>query len=436
MNSRTASTSSSLTPSLAMVRRATLGATVGSVVEWFDVAVYGYLAIVIGEVFFSTDDPTVALLSSFAVFGSAFLVRPLGGVFFGYFGDRLGRKKTLAAVIMLVSGATFCIGILPDYSTIGIFAPILLVLMRLVQGFSAGGEMGGASAFVAEFAPKNRRGFYVSLVEMGCILGFLLGSVTVLFLNLALPEEAVLAWGWRIPFLIAAPLGFIGFYIRSHLTETPEFQSLKDSGQISKNPLKEVLTKNWRGVLTVAGFALFQNVALYVILTYVPSHLTAVLGESSLVSSMSSVTTMTLICLTIPIMGLLSDRIGRKRLLSASAIAAVIASYPLFLLMEQGTVAAITAHALLGLILGTFLGPVLAAMNELFGTAVRYGGFSIGYNVSVSLFGGTAPFFVTFLVSTTGVSTSPGLVIIAAAIVTLIALWASSRKPRSDHETN
>lgn len=421
------STQNPATPSLSTVRRATLGATVGSVVEWFDVAVYGYLAVVLGEVFFSTSDPTVALLSSFAVFGSAFLVRPLGGIFFGYFGDRLGRRKTLAAVIMLVSGATFCIGLLPSFSTIGVLAPILLVFLRLVQGFSAGGEMGGASAFVAEFAPPSRRGFYVSLVEMGCILGFLLGSITVLVLNISLSEEAVMQWGWRIPFLLAAPLGLIGFYIRSRLTETPEFEALKNAGQIEKNPLREVLVNHWREVLTVAGFALFQNVALYVILTYIPSHLTAVLKESSLVSSISSVVTMTLICLTIPLTGALSDKIGRKRLLSASTIAAIVVSFPLFLLMEQGSTAAIAAHALLGIVLGTFLGPVLAAMNELFGTAVRYGGFSIGYNVSVSLFGGTAPFFVTFLVSATDFSPSPSFVIILSAIITLGVLWASSR---------
>lgn len=425
------STPNAVVPSQSTVRRATLGATVGSVVEWFDVAVYGYLAVVIGEVFFSTDDPTVALLSSFAVFGSAFLVRPLGGIFFGHFGDRLGRKKTLAAVIMLVSAATFCIGLLPAYSTVGVLAPILLVFLRLVQGFSAGGEMGGASAFVAEFAPRHRRGFYVSLVEMGCILGFLLGSVTVLVLNLALSEDAIMHWGWRIPFLIAAPMGLIGFYIRTRLTETPEFEALKSSGKVEKNPLGEVLRNHWREVLTVAGFALFQNVALYIILTYIPSHLTAVLNETSLVSSVSSVITMTLICLTIPFTGALSDRIGRKRLLSVSTIAAILFSYPLFVLMEQGSMAAVIAHALLGIVLGTFLGPVLAAMNELFGTAVRYGGFSIGYNVSVSLFGGTAPFFVTFLVSATDFSPSPSFVIIVAAFITLGVLWASSRGVQS-----
>ena len=169
----------------AILRRATVGASVGSVVEWFDIAVYAYLAAVIGQVFFPTQDPTVALLSSFAVFGVAFVVRPLGGIFFGALGDRFGRQRTLAWVILLVSGATLGIGLLPGYGSIGIAAPVLLVVLRLLQGFSAGGEMGGASAFVAEYAPPRRRGFLVAWVEMGCILGFLLGSVVVLLLNVS-----------------------------------------------------------------------------------------------------------------------------------------------------------------------------------------------------------------------------------------------------------
>jgi MHS family proline/betaine transporter-like MFS transporter len=239
------------TPSEVTVRRATLGATVGSIVEWFDVAVYGYLAVIIGEVFFANDDPTTALLSSFAVFALAFLVRPLGGIFFGQLGDRIGRQKTLAAVILLVSAATFGIGVLPGQDAIGMFAPTLLVILRLLQGFSAGGEMGGASAFVAEYAPPQRRGFFVSFVEMGCILGFLLGSLVVLLLNLLLSGQQMLDWGWRIPFLLAAPLGLVGLFIRSKLEETPEFAALRAAGGVAKNPLKETVTKHWKWLFVI-----------------------------------------------------------------------------------------------------------------------------------------------------------------------------------------
>lgn len=412
------------TPTPAVIRRATIGASIGSVVEWFDVALYGYLAVVIGNVFFNSDDPTSALLSSFAVFASAFIVRPLGGLFFGALGDRIGRRSTLAAVILTASLATFGIGLLPGIDTIGIAAPVLLVVLRLVQGFSAGGEMGGASAFVAEYAPKERRGFYVSFVEMGCILGFLLGASTVLVMNLIFTETQMQAWGWRIPFLIAAPLGIVGLYIRTRLEETPEFVALRAEGRVKRNPLKETILRHWRAVLIVGGFALFQNVALYVILTYVPTHLSVNLGFSALTGSLSAVIMMVVVCTMIPVTGKLSDRVGRRPVLLASCVASLVVAVPLFLLMETDSAAvAILCHALLGLALSFFLGPVLAAANELFSTDVRYGGFSLGYNLSVSLFGGTAPFVVTLLISRTGLLASPGIYIAVAAVITGIIVW-------------
>ncbi|GAA2098695.1 MFS transporter [Brevibacterium salitolerans] len=410
-------------PSPALVRRATVGASVGSVVEWFDVALYGYLAVVIGEVFFESSSPTAALLSSFAVFGSAFIVRPLGGIVFGAIGDRIGRRKVLATVILTASGATFLIGLLPGYATIGILAPVLLVILRLVQGFSAGGEMGGASAFVAEYAPRERRGYLVSFVEMGCILGFLLGASTVLVMNAVLSESQMHEWGWRIPFLVAGPLGAVGLYIRSRLEETPEFTALRAQGRVRKNPLKETLVRHWRAVLIVAGFALFQNVAIYVILTYVPTHLSVTLGFSALLGSVSAVVMMAVLCALIPVTGLLSDRVGRRPVLLFSCVTSLLLGVPLFLGMQTGSaVLAVACHVLLGILLSFFLGPVLAAANELFSTDVRYGGFSLGYNVSVSLFGGTAPFVVTLLVAETGFAASPGIYLAAAAVVTGIVV--------------
>lgn len=407
----------------ATLRRATVGATIGSVVEWFDIAVYAYLAAVIGAVFFPSDDPTVSLLGSFAVFAVAFLVRPLGGIFFGSIGDRIGRQRTLAWVIILVSGATLGIGLLPGYASIGVAAPVLLVVLRMLQGFSAGGEMGGASAFVAEYAPARRRGYLVAWVETGAILGFLLGSLVVLVLNLWLTAAQVEAWGWRIPFLLAAPLGLIGLYIRTRLEETPEFAKLRDEGGISKHPLRESIRDHWPAILRTAGYALFQNVALYVILTFIPSYQSETLGYTALLASISSVAAMVTICLLIPAMGALSDRMGRRPVLGASCVLALVFSYPLFLLMAQGSpVLAVVAHLGLGVILAVFLGPTLAAMNEMFVTRVRYGGFSLGYNLSVSAFGGTAPFLVTWLIARTGSNSMPALYVMAAAAITLAVI--------------
>ncbi|MHA6626438.1 MFS transporter [Pseudonocardia sichuanensis] len=421
-SSRTSSLAAGDVPP-ATLRRATIGATVGSVVEWFDIAVYAYLAAVLGGVFFPSDDPAVSLLSSFAVFGAAFVVRPLGGIFFGALGDRIGRQRTLAWVIILVSAATLGIGLLPGYASIGVAAPALLVLLRLLQGFSAGGEMGGASAFVAEYSPPRRRGYLVAWVEMGCILGFLLGSLVVLLLNLVLTPEQVVSWGWRIPFLLAAPLGIVGLYIRTRLEETPEFAALRRAGDVARNPLLEGIRDHWPAILRTAGYALFQNAALYIILTFVPSYQTETLGYTALVASVSSVASMTVICLLIPALGALSDRLGRRPVLGGSCVLALVLSYPLFVLMGQDSpVLAVAAHLGLGVSLAIFLGPTLAAMNEMFVTRVRYGGFSLGYNLSVSAFGGTAPFLVTWLVTRTGNTTSPAFYVMAAAVITLVVV--------------
>ncbi|TQM01917.1 MFS transporter [Pseudonocardia kunmingensis] len=435
-SSRTSSLAAGDVPP-ATLRRATIGATVGSVVEWFDIAVYAYLAAVLGGVFFPSDDPAVSLLSSFAVFGAAFVVRPLGGIFFGALGDRIGRQRTLAWVIILVSAATLGIGLLPGYASIGVAAPALLVLLRLLQGFSAGGEMGGASAFVAEYSPPRRRGYLVAWVEMGCILGFLLGSLVVLLLNLVLTPEQVVSWGWRIPFLMAAPLGIVGLYIRTRLEETPEFAALRRAGDVARNPLLEGIRDHWPAILRTAGYALFQNAALYIILTFVPSYQTETLGYTALVASVSSVASMTVICLLIPALGALSDRLGRRPVLGGSCVLALVLSYPLFVLMGQDSpVLAVAAHLGLGVILAIFLGPTLAAMNEMFVTRVRYGGFSLGYNLSVSAFGGTAPFLVTWLISRTGNTTSPAFYVMGAAMITLVVILTAretapdrSRKP-------
>ena len=406
-----------------MLRRAMLGASVGNCVEWFDFAVYGYLAATLGAVFFPSEDPTISLLSSFAVFGVAFFMRPLGGFFFGPLGDRIGRQRTLAAVIILMSASTFVIAFLPGYAAIGIWAPILLVAARLLQGFSVGGEFGGASAFLAEYSPDERRGYLVSWIEFSAVGGFFLGSASVLLLTATIGEDALGSWGWRIPFLLAGPLGLIGLYIRLRVEDTPEFRALERSGEVSGSPLRETMTQNWRPILQVIGLVIIQNAGFYIVLTYMPTYFSEQLGFSSTASSLSSVFTLLVAMALIPPLGALSDRVGRKPLLAASCVGFALLSYPLFLLMNQGSlVGAVLSHVALGALLAVFLSTTIAALAELFPTRVRYGGFSIGYNISVAIFGGAAPFFATYLISLTGNPLSPAFYLIAAAIASLITI--------------
>jgi MHS family proline/betaine transporter-like MFS transporter len=415
-----------------MLRRAMLGASVGNCVEWFDFAVYGYLAATLGAVFFPSEDPTISLLSSFAVFGVAFFMRPLGGFFFGPLGDRIGRQRTLAAVIILMSASTFVIAFLPGYAAIGIWAPILLVAARLLQGFSVGGEFGGASAFLAEYSPDERRGYLVSWIEFSAVGGFFLGSASVLLLTATIGEDALGSWGWRIPFLLAGPLGLIGLYIRLRVEDTPEFRALERSGEVSGSPLRETMTQNWRPILQVIGLVIIQNAGFYIVLTYMPTYFSEQLGFSSTASSLSSVFTLLLAMALIPPLGALSDRIGRKPLLAASCVGFALLSYPLFLLMNQGSlVGAVLSHVALGALLAVFLSTTIAALAELFPTRVRYGGFSIGYNISVAIFGGAAPFFATYLISLTGNPLSPAFYLIAAAIASLITVATISETART-----
>jgi MHS family proline/betaine transporter-like MFS transporter len=415
------------------IRRAVVGASIGNMVEWFDFAVYGYLATYIAANFFPEGNPTANLLSTFAIFAAAFFVRPLGGLFFGPLGDRIGRQRVLATVIILMSAATFAIGLLPGYAAIGIWAPILLVAARLLQGFSAGGEFGGGATFLAEYSEDDRRGLTVSWLEFSTLIGFILGSGVVLLLNSSLGEETMTAWGWRIPFLIAGPLGIVGLYIRLRLEDTPEFKALETTGEVAQSPLRETITENWKQILQVGGLVIIQNVGFYIVLVYMQTYITEQLGYSSTSASLSTVLTLLVAMILIPPLGALSDRVGRKPLLMASCIGFAVLTYPLFLLMNAGSlVAAILAHIALGVVQALFISTSVAALTELFPTRVRYGGFSIGYNISVAIFGGSAPYLATWLISTTGNPLSPAFYVIFGAVATLLTVLTVRETARTD----
>lgn len=407
----------------ATVRKAITGASIGNAVEWFDFAIYGFLATYIAANFFPAGNETAALLNTFAIFAAAFFMRPLGGFVFGPLGDRLGRQRVLAVVILLMSAATLGIGLLPTYATIGVAAPLLLLLLRCLQGFSAGGEYGGGAVYLAEYASARRRGFTVTFIAWSGVLGFLLGSVTVTLLQAFLPPAVMESYGWRIPFLVAAPLGLVGLYIRLRLDDTPEFAKIDRADRVATSPLREAVGTARRAILQVIGLFIVFNVGYYVVFTFLPTYFINAL-QFSKTEAFMSITLASLVALVLILpMAALSDRIGRRPLLLAGSLGFVVLAYPLFLLMNSGSVgAAIAGHCLLAAIESVYVATAVTAGVELFATRVRYSGFSIGYNIAVAMFGGTTPYVVTWLTTATGNSMAPALYLVAAGIVSVAAV--------------
>lgn len=415
------------------VRKAVAGASIGNAVEWFDFAIYGLLATYIAEKFFPPGDETAALLNTFAIFAAAFFMRPLGGFFFGPLADRIGRQRVLALVILLMSASTLAIGLVPSYDAIGVAAPLLLLFLRCLQGFSAGGEYGSGACFLAEYATDRHRGFIVSFLVWSVVVGFLLGALTVTGLETVLSERAMDSYGWRIPFLIAGALGAVGLYIRLRLSDTPEFESLREQGEVATSPLREALRTSWRPILQIAGLVVIHNVGFYIVFTYLPTYFTESLEFTKVDAFVSIAVASMVAMILIPPLGALSDRIGRKPLLYCGALGFAILAYPLFLLLNSGSLAAaVTAHAALAALESVFVSASLAAGAELFATRVRSSGYSIGYNVSVAVFGGTAPYVATWLVDRTGNQIAPAYYVIAAAVVsiaTLLTMRETARQP-------
>lgn len=395
----------------------------GHFVEWFDFGLYGTLATAISMHFFKAGDSGAALLSAFAVFGAGFVMRPLGGLFFGSMGDRVGRKTTLALVVLITSGATAVMGILPTWHAVGIVAPLLLVIVRLVQGFAAGGESSGATTLLAEYAPPGRRGFYSSFVDVFGFLAFVVGAGLVLAFTALLGEDALNDWGWRAMFLIALPLGLIGLYLRQRLEDTPEFRAIKGRGETVHNPLRRSLRTSWKALLFCICFVVIKSVGHWILQTFMPSYLQTDLGYSALVSYGVMVVGFLFIILLVPVFGRLSDSIGRKPVMIAGCAGFIVFTYPTLMLMSAGNfAAAAVAMMILGLFMAAFDGAMSAAMAELFPTNIRYGSMAIAYNISVAIFGGVTPYFATFLISTTGSNFAPAFYVMAAALVTLIAV--------------
>ncbi|MET0237175.1 MAG: MFS transporter [Kibdelosporangium sp.] len=412
------------TPDRRTLRRAIAASAIGNATEWFDYGVYAYVAVHIGKVFFPSADPTASMLGSLLVFAVSFLIRPLGGLVWGPLGDRIGRQRVLATTILLMAAVTFGIGLLPGYATIGIAAPIGLIVLRMIQGFSTGGEYGGAATFMAEYAPDRRRGLFGSFLEVGSITGFTLGALIVLLTEQIVGPAAMTEWGWRLPFLFAAPLGLIGLYLRRRLDDTPVFRELAAEGRVERETRTQFrdLARYWRPLLLLAGLVVMLNVANYTLLAYMPTYLEAEIGLSSSASLTLIIIGQLVMVALLPLAGALSDRFGRKKLWWVSAAGLFVLAIPLYQLMALGFGQAVVAFAVLGLLYVPQLATISAMFPAMFPTHVRYAGFAIAYNVSTALFGGTTPAVNQFLIDRTGDPLVPAYYMMAACVVGAVAL--------------
>lgn len=409
-----------------MLRRTIAATALGNMMEWFDFGIFSYMAVTLGEVFFPAASRSVQLISTFATFSAAFLVRPLGGFFFGPLSDRIGRKRVLATTIIMMAAGTFCIGLVPDYRTIGIWAPVLLLVARLVQGFSTGGEYGSAMTFIAEHSPDRRRGHLTSWLEFGTLAGIVLGALLVTALTAALSHRDLISWGWRIPFLVTAPLGFAGLYLRLKVAETPAFEQLDQRAVRERGvraEFRRIFVEERRSLLVCIGLVLVWNVASYMLPAYLPSYLAADVGISETTALMVVVAVLTVLIVLVTFVGRLSDHIGRKPILMAGCLLLVIGAVPAFLLIRTGTVRWVFLGCLLvGLMLLCFESTGPATLPALFPTEIRAGALSVAFNLGVSLFGGTTPLITQALVHSTGNLLVPGFYLAGAGLIGVLAV--------------
>jgi MHS family shikimate/dehydroshikimate transporter-like MFS transporter len=398
---------------------------IGTIIEWYDFIIYGTAAaLVFNRLFFPNIDPRIGTLASLGSFTVGFLARPIGGAIFGHFGDRLGRKSMLMVTMVGMGLSTAAIGLLPTYAQIGIWAPVLLVLLRVVQGIALGGEWGGASLMVLEHAPQHRRGFYGSLVQVGFPLGLVLASAVFSAVS-ALPSASFDGWGWRLPFLISVVLVVIGLFVRARLPETPVFEETKARGQIVRSPFFEVVLKNPRAFLIATGLKLSEVSWVYMLTVFVVVYATTKLGLSKSLMLNAITLGALLELVTIPLFGYLSDVIGRRPFYFAGVVFTIVFAFPLFWLLDMRTPEIVIATVIVALNLGHGLmfAPESTYFPELFGANVRYSGASLGFQVSAAIGGGFAPVIAAALAVYMGGTSGVSIMLILLAILTLVATF-------------
>ncbi|MEU6427425.1 MFS transporter [Microbispora sp. NPDC046973] len=401
---------------------------IGTTIEWYDFFLYGSAAaLVFNKLFFPTEDELTGTLLAFLTYAVGFVARPLGGLVFGHYGDRLGRKRLLVISLLLMGGSTFLIGCLPTYAALGAGAPLLLTALRLVQGFALGGEWGGAVLLVSEHGDPRNRGFWASWPQAGAPGGNLIATGVLALLAAVQPDDAFLAWGWRVAFLLSGVLVLIGLWIRLTVTESPVFQeALERQEPAPKAPIAGVLRHHWRDVLVAMGARMAENVSYYVITAFV-----LVYGTTAAGLPKGTVLNAVLIgsafhFVTIPLWGALSDRLGRRPVYLLGAVGVGLWAFAFFPLIDTKNFALVTVAVTVGLLLhGAMYGPQAAFFSELFATRMRYSGVSIGYQLASIAAGGVAPLIAVALLDAYGSSVPVSVYVVAAAILTIIAVIAS-----------
>lgn len=404
--------------------RRTVGTVgLGTFIEWFEYASYAYLATTIAVLFFPESDPTVSLLQTFGIFAVSFLMRPIGGLFWGHFGDRIGPKRVLMITIIGMGVATFSIGMLPTYGAVGALAPALLLLARVLQSFFAAGEYSGAAVLLAEHAPPNRRATWVSVVPLATASGFLGASAVVAILNGVLAEETMQAWGWRVPFLTAALLTLVVGYIRRKVSESPIHKELMDDEKVSAAPLRELIKNHWRPMLRMLCVMAVNASGYYLVLTYMVTYMEVELDLTAFQSSLIVTIALIVYLPLIVVCARLSDRVGRRRLLIANCIGFILLSYPAFVILGNvGFVGVLLIQLTLVAIFSLNDATFAVYFIEAVPAQVRLSGFALPYNFGVAIFGGASPLVATWLIAVTDNPHAPAFIIIVLSILGLLAL--------------
>jgi len=400
------------------MRKVLISGMIGNGLEWYDFAVYAYMSLIISTLFFPAGDADVHLLATFGIYAVGFVARPFGGILFGRLGDRIGRRKTLMISIFMMAIPTGCIGLLPTYAQIGIYAPMLLTLLRLLQGLALGGAFSGCITFMVEHAPQARRGLIGSTTISSLVIGFLLGAIMASLVKLPMSQMQYESWGWRIPFLLGVPIGFIGFYIRHHCDESPVYVAAKQCGGLSKTPVRDTLVQEWMHVLQALGIYLTVTMPFYLLTAYLLTFCQKYLKTAPQDALTINMAVMLVLFFVAPFSAWLTDHIGRKKVLMFGALAFFICIYPVFSLMLQGDFwSVLWAQMAFAALVGLYTGPVPTVLVEIFPTRVRYTGMAIAYNISAAVFGGTTPMICQWLMDNThNPYTMPYYVMIMAAV--------------------